>query len=165
MAANRGKAVVNSDFALALSFPPLNARREVELVTGYTQLLAVIHHLGVPFRAIAGNPKDLVGEGDVVDVLVLEIRVPGVRVLRVEGFAEAFSHLRGPLVEYGDPMDGPLFDPGSPVLWSNRLYPSLEDGDLRKHAAVLKALLNDVTCELSGIFSAHLPPPVRYRIR
>ena len=67
MMALRGTEAANSDFALALSFPPLDGRREVELVTGYTQPRAVVHHLGVPFLAMAGDPKDLVGEGDVVD--------------------------------------------------------------------------------------------------
>ena len=59
MVAPRDKEVANSDFALALSFPPLDGWGEVELVTGYTQPHTVLNHLRVPSLAMAGCPKTL----------------------------------------------------------------------------------------------------------
>jgi hypothetical protein len=55
---------------------------------------------------MAGNPKNLVGKGNVMDILVLEVRVPSVRMLRVESLADAFRELRGALFRYGNAMDG-----------------------------------------------------------
>jgi hypothetical protein len=143
------------DFTLALSFLPFDDRREVELVTRDTQPRAVIHHLSVPFLAIAGDPKDFVGEGDVVDVLVLEVRVPGVRVLRVEGLAEAFGDLCGALLGYGDAMDGPPLEPGRPMVLGDRLDHRLEDSDLGKHGAIGEALFDDIPGEPPGVFITH----------
>jgi hypothetical protein len=82
------------------------------LVTGYTLPHAILNHLGVPSLAMAGNPKNLAGDGNVMDVLVLEVRVLSVRMLRVESLAEAFRELCSALFRYGDAMDGPLSSHG-----------------------------------------------------
>ncbi len=100
---------------------------------GYTQPHAVLNHLGIPSLAMARNPKNLTGEGNVMDVLDLEVRVPSVGVLHVEGFTEAFGHLRGSLLGYGDLMDGPSLEPGRPMVFSGRLNPRLEDNHLGKY--------------------------------
>jgi hypothetical protein len=101
--------VAISDFALALSFSPLDSWGEVALITRHTQSHAVLNHLGVPSLAMAGNPKNLAGEGIVVDVLVLEVRVRGVRMLRVEDLAEAFRVVR-------DPDEGALGYPSARLI-------------------------------------------------
>jgi len=81
---------------------------------------------------MAGYPKILVGEGNVMDVLVLEVRVPSMRMLRVESLADAFRELRSALFRYGDAMDGPLFQPRCPMVLRDWLDSCLEEWLLQK---------------------------------
>jgi hypothetical protein len=149
----------NGDIVPSLSFPPLDGRLEVELVTGYAKPRVVFDRLGVAFLAVAGNPEDLVGESDVVDVLVLEVRLPGVGVLGAEGLAEAFGHPRSPLLGHADAMDGPPLEPGRSVVLGDRLDPAVEDDYLRKNGAVGEALLDDLPGEPPCVCVWLLPSP------
>jgi hypothetical protein len=101
---SRSTKVAISDFVLALSLPPLDGRREVELVREYTQSHAILNHLSVPSLAMARNAKNLAREDNVMDVLVLGrawSRVPITSNPSTKGLPSSFPSATDRAEEWG----------------------------------------------------------------
>jgi hypothetical protein len=119
------------------------------LITRHSQSHAILNHLGVPSVAMTGNPKNLAGEGIVVDVLVLEVRVRGVRMLRVEDLAEAFRVVR-------DPDEGALGYPTARLTLKTGSRPQLAQVHLVSLAEY--SSVPTQSCELRVLLRASLAP-------